>query len=41
MAKLRSRLRNEKRKRLVAEYAERRASLKAVIKDRAGSECSC
>ena len=40
MARLRSRLRNEKRKRLVAEYAERR-SLKAVIKDRAGSECSC
>ena len=38
MARLGSRLRNEKRQRLVAEYAERRASLKAVIKSRASSE---
>ena len=38
MARLGSRLRNEKRKRLLAEYAERRASLKAVIKSRASSE---
>lgn len=38
MARLSSLLRNEKRKRLVAEYAERRASLKAVIKSRASSE---
>ncbi len=34
MAKLSSVLRNEKRKRLVAQYAERRQALKAVIKRR-------
>ncbi len=38
MARLSGRLRNEKRKHLVVEYAERRASLKAVIKGRASSE---
>ncbi|MGE0644789.1 MAG: 30S ribosomal protein S14 [Nitrospira sp.] len=38
MAKLSAVLRNEKRKRLVAQYAERRASLKAVIKSRTSSE---
>ena len=38
MARLGGRLRNEKRKHLVVEYAERRASLKAVIKGRASSE---
>lgn len=38
MAKLSSRLRNEKRRRLVAQYAERRKALKAVIKSQASSE---
>ncbi|MBM3385624.1 MAG: 30S ribosomal protein S14 [Nitrospira sp.] len=38
MAKLSSRLRNEKRKRLVAQYAERRKALKAVIKGQASTE---
>jgi small subunit ribosomal protein S14 len=38
MAKLSTRLRNEKRKGLVEKYAERRASLKAVIKSGASSE---
>ena len=38
MAKLSSRLRNEKRKRLVVLYAERRKALKAVIKSQASSE---
>ncbi len=38
MAKLSSRLRNEKRKRLVAEFADQRAALKAVIKNAASSD---
>ncbi len=38
MAKLSAVLRNDNRKRLVAQYAERRASLKAVIKSGASSE---
>jgi small subunit ribosomal protein S14 len=38
MAKLSSQLRNEKRKRLVARYAEQRGTLKAVIKDQASSQ---
>jgi small subunit ribosomal protein S14 len=37
MAKLSSRLRNEKRKGLVAKYAEKRKALKAVIKRQAGT----
>ncbi len=37
MAKLSSRLRNEKRKQLVAQYAERRAALRATIKHSASS----
>lgn len=37
MAKLSSRLRNEKRKRLVAQYAERRKALKTVIKSQAST----
>jgi small subunit ribosomal protein S14 len=38
MAKLSAVLRNENRKRLVAEYAERRNALKAVIRSQASSE---
>jgi small subunit ribosomal protein S14 len=38
MAKLSSQLRNEKRKQLVAKYAEQRRTLKAVIKDQASSQ---
>lgn len=38
MAKLSSRLRNEKRKQLVADYADQRQMLKAVIKSGASSE---
>lgn len=38
MAKLSSQLRNEKRKQLVAKYAEQRRTLKAVIKDHASSQ---
>lgn len=38
MAKLSSRLRNEKRKQLVAQYADQRAALKAVIKSKASSD---
>jgi small subunit ribosomal protein S14 len=38
MAKLSSRLRNEKRKQLVAQYAERRAALKATIKNSASGD---
>ncbi len=38
MAKLSSRLRNEKRKQLVAQYAERRAALKATIKNSVSSD---
>jgi len=38
MAKLSSRLRNEKRKRLVAQYAERRKALKTVIRSQVSSE---
>jgi small subunit ribosomal protein S14 len=38
MAKLSSRLRNEKRKQLVEQYADQRAALKAVIKSKASSD---
>ena len=38
MAKLSSRLRNEERMRLVAQYAERRKALKTVIKSQASSD---
>jgi small subunit ribosomal protein S14 len=38
MAKISSRLRNEKRKQMVAQYADRRAALKAIIKNSAGSD---
>lgn len=38
MAKLSSRLRNEKRKQLVEQYADQRAALKAVIKNKASSD---
>lgn len=37
MAKLSSQLRNEKRKQLVAKYAEQRRTLKRVIKNQASS----
>ncbi|MBA5870772.1 MAG: 30S ribosomal protein S14 [Nitrospira sp. CR2.1] len=37
MAKLSSQLRNEKRKQLVAKYAEQRRTLKAVVKNQAAS----
>lgn len=38
MAKLSSRLRNEKRERLVAKYAEQRAGLKAIMKSKTSSD---
>jgi len=38
MAKISSRLRNEKRKQLVAQYADQRAALKAVIKSKVSSD---
>lgn len=38
MAKLSSRLRNEKRKQLVEQYAGQRAALKAVIKSKTSSD---
>ncbi len=38
MAKLSAVLRNDNRKRLVAQYAERRTSLKAVIRSQVSSE---
>ena len=38
MAKLSSQLRNEKRKQLVAKYADQRRTLKAVIKNQTSSQ---